>query len=66
MGSFNEIMVIIAGTVATGGLGWSAVKFKRMMEAPDRIDEIQEDVKYLRTRIDGVYDHLIGKGSHQG
>lgn len=61
----NEMMVLILGTVGATGLGATAYHLKRIWSAPDQISDMREDLSYVRSRLDAVYDHLIGIGSHK-
>lgn len=62
--SQDKIMEVIYGllaTVATGAAGWGVSKLRRHWALPDKVDRIEEDVKYLRERFDDVVVALIDR-----
>jgi hypothetical protein len=57
----TEWVLGILGTISTGGLTWGAIKFRRYLELPARTDRIEENVTYIRGRVDSIYDALISR-----
>ena len=43
-------------SAAGAGLGWIVTRYVLL---PDKVAALADDVSYLRTRLDALYDHLI-------
>jgi hypothetical protein len=57
----NEIIIgVIIAAVTTGG-GVLGIKLRRHWTLPDKVDRIEADLTYVRSRLDNVYDALINR-----
>jgi hypothetical protein len=53
---------IVMGVLAPVGvatLGWSAKRVYEIWQTPEQVAEVKDDVKYIRGRLDSLYDALI-------
>ena len=60
-GDIMEILIGISVTLGAAGVGWGVSKLRRLYSLPERVDEMQSDLVYLRSRLDEVYTALINR-----
>ena len=58
---WNDVLIGLAIAAVTGGTGWVGMKLRKHWALPEKVDQLQDDVTYLRNRIDNVYDALINR-----
>lgn len=56
-----SLVIGIVGVVTTIGGSWAAVRFRKYLDLPERTDRIEDNVRYIRDRVDNIYDALITK-----
>jgi uncharacterized protein YceH (UPF0502 family) len=56
-----EFIIGLVGTMIVGAAGWGVSKLRRHWDLPNKVDQIEEDVKYLRERFDDVVVALIDR-----
>ena len=59
--SMETIVMGVVVPLAVGVAGWGGQRLYKIWNTPEQVDELKEDLKYVRERVDNIYDALIDR-----
>lgn len=56
-----NVVLGILGSVALGFAGYSVTRILKVDRIEDKVQDMDIDIKYIRTRVDSIFDHLLSR-----